>query len=103
MAAKAKSADNGKSRPVTLKHFAATLAPERRLTEHQNQALLEDLIGLITKFLKKSERITITGFGILQVRKRAPRMCRSLATGEAIIEASEKAAFRSPRRAEVTI
>ena len=71
------------SRPVTLKHLAATLAEEHQLTKRAGEALLGDLVGLITKHLKKGERIRISGLGILQVRKRAARMGRT-ATGEAI-------------------
>jgi len=42
--------------------------------------LLNDLVGLITKHLKKGERIRIAGFGILQVRKRPARMGRDHTT-----------------------
>jgi DNA-binding protein HU-beta len=65
MAAQAKM----KTRPVTLKHLAASLAEQHELTKRQGETLLSDLIGLITKHLKKGERIRIAGFGILQVRK----------------------------------
>jgi hypothetical protein len=41
------------SRPVTLKHLAATLAGEHQLTKRAGEALLGDLVGLITKHLKK--------------------------------------------------
>ena len=48
--------------------------------------------------LKKGERIRIGGLGILQVRKRAARMGRNPATGEAIqIKASKKVAFRASK------
>ena len=62
------------SRPVTLKHLAATLAEEHQLTKRAGEALLGDLVALITKHLKKGDRIRISGLGILQVRKRAARM-----------------------------
>jgi DNA-binding protein HU-beta len=54
-----------KSKPVTLKHLAATLAEEHQLTKKGGEALLTDLVGLITKHLKKGERIRIVGLGIL--------------------------------------
>ena len=83
-------------RPVTLKLLAATLAAEHQLTKKAGEALLGDLVGLITKHLKKGERIRIAGLGILQVRKRAARMGRNPATGEAIqIKASKKVEFRA--------
>jgi DNA-binding protein HU-beta len=56
---------------------------------------MEDLVTLMTKHLKKGTRIRLNGLGILQVRKRAARMGRNPATGEAIkIKASKKVAFR---------
>ena len=82
------------SRSITLKHLAATLAEEHQLTKRAGEALLGDLVGLITKHLKKGERIRIAGLGILQVRKRAARMGRNPGTGEVIkIKASKKVAF----------
>ena len=56
------------------------------------------MVDLITKHLKKGERIRLVGLGILQVRKRAARMGRNPATGEAIkIKASKKIAFRAAK------
>jgi DNA-binding protein HU-beta len=46
--------------------------------------MLADLVGLITMHLKKGGRVKIAGLGIFQVRKRAARMGRNPATGEAI-------------------
>jgi DNA-binding protein HU-beta len=92
------------SRPVTLKHLAATLAEEHQLTKRAGEALLGDLVGLITKHLKKGERIRISGLGILQVRKRAARMGRNPGTGEAIkIKASRKVAFRAAKDLKLAI
>jgi hypothetical protein len=47
------------SRPVTLKHLAAALAEEHQLTKRACEAVLGDLVGTITKHLKKGERIRI--------------------------------------------
>jgi DNA-binding protein HU-beta len=92
------------SRPVTLKHLAAVLAEEHQLTKRAGEALLTDLIGNITKHLKKGERIRIAGLGILQVRKRAARMGRNPATGEAIkIKASKKVAFRAAKDLKMAV
>ncbi len=44
------------SRTVTLKHLAATLAEEHHLTKRAGAALLGDLVGMITKHLKKGEK-----------------------------------------------
>jgi len=61
-------------------------------------------VGQIVKHLKKGERIRIGGLGILQVRKRAARMGRNPATGEAIqIKASKKVAFRASKELKEAI
>jgi DNA-binding protein HU-beta len=92
------------SRPVTLKHLAATLAEEHDLTKRAGEAFLVGLVGLITKHLKKGERIRMSGLGILQVRKRAARMGRNPATGEAIkIKASKKVAFRAAKDLKMAV
>jgi DNA-binding protein HU-beta len=84
------------------------LAVEHELTKRAGETLLGDLVGLITKHLKKhlkkGERIRIAGLGILQVRKRAARMGRNHATGEAIkIKASKKVAFRAAKELKMAV
>ena len=80
---------------VTTKHLAAKLAEDHEMSKKQTEAVLGDLVGLITKHLKKGDRIRIGGLGILSVRKRAARIGRNPATGEQIqIKASKKIAFR---------
>src|SRR5450759_4811282 len=87
------------SKPITTKHLAYTLADQHQLTKKQGQQMLQDLVGLITKHLKKGERVKIAGLGILQVRKRAARMGRNPGTGETIkIKASKKVAFRATKQ-----
>ena len=83
---------------VTLKHLAAALSEEHEMSKKQTEAILGDLVTLITKHLKKGDRIRIGGLGILVVRKRAARMGRNPATGEQIqIKASKKVAFRAAK------
>jgi DNA-binding protein HU-beta len=91
-------------RAVTLRHLAAALAKEHQLTKRAGEALLGDLVGLITKHLKKGERVRIAGLGILLVRNRAARMGRNPATGEAIkIKASKKVAFRAAKDLKMAV
>jgi DNA-binding protein HU-beta len=91
-AAPAKSAAQA---TVTLKHLAASLSESHDMPKKQADAMLNDMVGLVTRHLKKGDRIRIAGLGVLQVRKRAARMGRNPATGEAIkIKASKKVAFR---------
>ena len=84
---------------VTLKHLAAALAETHEMAKKQSELILNDLVDLVTKHLKKGDRIRLVGLGILQVRKRAARMGRNPATGEAIkIKASKKVAFRASKQ-----
>jgi DNA-binding protein HU-beta len=83
---------------VTIKHLAAALAAQHELAKKQSQEILNDAVGLVTKHLKRGDRIRIAGLGILQVRKRPARMGRNPATGEPIkIAASKKVAFRAAK------
>src|SRR5215813_7368669 len=85
----------GAQATVTLKHLAANLSESHEMSKKQTEALLGELVDLVTKHLKKGDRIRIGGLGILVVRKRAARMGRNPATGEPIqIKASKKVAFR---------
>ena len=80
---------------VTLKHLAADIAESQDLSKKRAEAVLTEMVELITKHLKKGDRVRIVGLGILQVRKRAARTGRNPATGEPIhIKASKKVGFR---------
>ncbi len=89
------AAPKAKVDTISTRQLAVQLADKHGLTKKQGNELLDDLVVLITKSLKKGSRIRLNGLGILQVRKRAARMGRNPATGEAIkIKASKKVAFR---------
>ena len=89
---------------VTLKHLAAALASDHEMAKKQSEAILNDLVTMMVKHLKKGDRIRIGGFGILQVRKRAARMGRNPATGEPIqIKASKKVAFRATKGLKMAV
>ena len=93
-----------KPKPVTTRVLAAALSEQHSLTKKQGLEMMEDLIGMITKHLKKGERVKIAGLGILVVRKRAARMGRNPATGEPIqIKASKKVAFRASKDLKMAI
>ena len=81
-----KPAKGGKSAPttVTQKHLAADIAASHDLSKKAGEAIMNDVIALLVKNLKKGARIRLAGLGVLQVRKRAARMGRNPATGEAI-------------------
>ena len=90
-----KAAKPGAQTTLTLKHLAAELTDGREMSKKDAEGILNDVVGLVVKHLKKGDRIRLVGLGIFQVRKRAAPMGRNPATGEAIkIKASKKVAFR---------
>src|SRR6476620_7173822 len=94
----ATTAAKPKVNTVSLKHLAASLAENHEMPKKQSEAILTDLVDLVTKHLKKGDRIRLVGLGVLVVRKRAARMGRNPATGEPIqIKASKKVAFRASK------
>jgi DNA-binding protein HU-beta len=89
---------------LTLRQIGAALSEAHEIPKKQANAVLEDMVALITKHLKRGDRIRIGGLGILQVRKRPARMGRNPATGEAIkIKASKKVAFRASKELKEAI
>ena len=104
MATQPATAAKPKVNTVSLKHLAASLAESHEMPKKQGEAILNDLVNLITKHLKKGDRIRLVGLGVLVVRKRAARMGRNPATGEAIkIKASKKVAFRAAKELKQSI
>lgn len=89
---------------ITLRHMAVALADTHGLNKKQANEIMTDLVATITKHLKKGARLRLAGLGTLQVRKRAARMGRNPATGEAIkIKASKKVAFRAAKELKEAI
>lgn len=102
--ATAKTAAKAKQNTVSLKHLAAALAESHEVPKKQSEAMLNDMVALIAKHLKKGDRIRIAGLGVLVVRKRAARMGRNPATGEPVqIKASKKVAFRAAKELKESI
>jgi DNA-binding protein HU-beta len=83
---------------LTLRHIAERISELHDLPKRQANDLLTQVVEMITKSLKKGEKIRLAGLGILQVRKRAARMGRNPQTGEPVkIKASKKIAFRAAK------
>jgi DNA-binding protein HU-beta len=104
-APKAATAKSATAKVVTIssKQLAAKLADNHDLSKKAVEALMADMTSMIIKHLKKGEKVRL-GLGILQVRKRAARMGRNPATGEAIkIKASKKLAFRPAKEVKEAI
>ena len=98
------TAAKAKQNTVSLKHLAAALAENHEMPKKQSEAMLNELVAMLTKHLKKGDRIRIAGLGVLVVRKRAARMGRNPATGEPVqIKASKKVAFRAAKELKESI
>ena len=80
----AKASSSASSPILTLRHIAEKLSELHELPKRQANEMLTQVVEMIAKSLKKGDKIRLTGLGILQVRKRAARMGRNPATGEAI-------------------
>jgi len=101
---KAASAKAAAQATITLKQIAAELAETHEMPKKQAEAMLGDLVEAASRHLKKGDKVRLTGLGILQVRKRAARMGRNPATGEAIkIKASKKIAFRPAKELKESV
>ena len=98
-------AAKAKLETISTRQLATQIAAKNEdLSNKAALALLDEAIGLITKHLKKGARVRLNGLGILVVRKRAARMGRNPATGEAIkIKASKKVAFRAAKELKQSI
>jgi DNA-binding protein HU-beta len=102
--AKVEAGAKAKVETVSLRNLATQMAEKHELTNKLANIMLNDLVALISKHLKKGARIRLNGLGVLQVRKRAARMGRNPATGEAIkIKASKKVAFRVAKELKTSI
>jgi DNA-binding protein HU-beta len=98
---KAAASSNG---ILTLRHIAETLSEAHELPKRQANEMLTQVVEMITRSLKKGDKIRLSGLGILQVRKRAARMGRNPQTGEPIkIKASKKIAFRPAKELKEAI
>jgi DNA-binding protein HU-beta len=98
------TAAKAKQTTISTKQLAATLAESNEMPKKQAEALMAELVALLTKHLKKGDRIRLNGLGVLVVRKRAARMGRNPATGEPVqIKASKKVAFRAAKELKESI
>lgn len=89
---------------ITLRQLAADIAERHDLSKKHAEAVLTDTVDMITRHLKKGDRVRIVGLGILQVRKRAARTGRNPTTGEPIhIKASRKVTFRAVKELKEAI
>src|SRR5262249_34779059 len=72
---------------------AANLSKAHEMSKEQAETMLGDLVDLVTKHLKKGDRIRIGGLGVLVLRKRGRRLGRSPAIAEVMQIKPKKKGF----------
>lgn len=74
--------------------LVASIATDADVTKADAEKILNATIEVITKALKKGDKVQLIGFGSFEVRKRNARNGRNPRTGETIkIKASKAPAF----------
>ena len=80
------------------------IAKEASLSKKDAEAALNAYTSVVSKTLKKGDKITLVGFGTFEVRKRAARKGKNPQTGEAIkIKAAKVPAFKPGKGLKDTI
>lgn len=81
---------------MTKTDLIAQVAEQAGLTKVDAGRALDTLVDVITTALKKGDKVTWTGFGTYEVRKRAARMGRNPQTNAPMhIPASKTPAFKA--------
>lgn len=81
---------------MNRKELIAALADKTGVTKANADRNILALIEIISGTLEKGGKITLSGFGIFEVRERAARTGRNPRTGQALkIKAAKVPAFRA--------
>ena len=76
--------------------FIEAIAAKSGLTKADSSRAVEAFIETVTSTLKKGDKVTLTGFGVFSVSKRAARNGRNPRTGEVVkISASNSVKFKT--------
>ena len=74
----------------------AAMADKSGVTKKDSEASLKAFVEVVTKALKKGDKVQIVGFGTFEVAKRAAREVRNPQTGKAMkIKASKSPKFKA--------
>jgi DNA-binding protein HU-beta len=80
------------------------VANKTDMTKTATQQTLEAMVEVITKALKKGDKVQLVGFGTFSVAKRAATTGRNPRTGEAIkIPASKQPKFKAGKELKDTV
>ena len=81
---------------MNRKQLITALADKARCTKASADRNISALIDIFSGALKKGDKITLTGFGVFEVRERAARNGRNPRTGESLkIKATKVPAFKA--------
>lgn len=76
--------------------LVAAIAKEAGTSKKDTEAMLKAYIDIVTKTVKKGDKVQLVGFGTFEQRKRAARKGKNPKTGEAIkIAAAKVPAFKA--------
>lgn len=81
---------------MTKTELVDMVAQQAGMTKAASGRAVDAVIEAVTKALAKGEKVTVTGFGTFEVRRRAARMGRNPQTGAALhIPATKTPAFKA--------
>ena len=69
---------------MTKQEFIEAIAAKSGLTKADSARAVEAFISTVSDTLKKGDKVTLTGFGVFSVSKRAARNGRNPRTGEVV-------------------
>ena len=76
---------------MTKQEFIDAIAAKSGLTKADSSRAVEAFIETVTNTLKKGDKVTLTGFGVFSVSKRAARNGRNPRTGAVVKIAARNA------------
>ncbi len=89
---------------MTKQQFIDAIAAKSGLTKADSSRAVEAFIETVTNTLKKGDKVTLTGFGVFSVSKRAARSGRNPRTGEVVkIAASSSVKFKTGSKLKAAV
>ena len=70
--------------------LAKSISKDVDLTQEGAKEVVESIVNIITKSLKKGEKVQLSGFGSWEIRNKNKRIGRNPKTGEQITIAAKK-------------
>jgi DNA-binding protein HU-beta len=81
---------------MTKAELIASMGKEAKISKASAEKALNAFTGMVTKALRKGDKLTLTGFGTFSVAKRRARAGRNPQTGKEIkIPATKVAKFKA--------